>query len=56
MKKRKKFDYLEFVHSLAYEFAKTAIERDRLGGTAKVDGLIAHLFGYHFFIVTLVHL
>lgn len=30
-------DYLKIAHSLAQEFAKTAIERDKQGGTAKVE-------------------
>jgi alkylation response protein AidB-like acyl-CoA dehydrogenase len=90
-----KSDFLEIVHTLADEFAKTAIERDKLGGTAKaerdrlresgllsliiprslggkgeswetvfhlirelakVDGSIAHLFGYHFLCLTSVYL
>src|SRR6476660_5333729 len=90
-----KKDYLEIAHSLAKEFAKTAIERDKQGGTAKVerdlirksgllsliipkslggygenwktvfqitrelakvDGSMAHLFGYHFLCLTSVHL
>ncbi|MEJ9229948.1 acyl-CoA dehydrogenase family protein [Peribacillus butanolivorans] len=90
-----KADYLEIASSLAKEFAKTAIERDKRGGTAKferdllresgllslmipkslggkgedwktvlqltrelakVDGSIAHLFGYHFLCLTSVHL
>ncbi|OAH57696.1 MULTISPECIES: acyl-CoA dehydrogenase family protein [Bacillaceae] len=90
-----KRDYLQIANSLAMEFAKTAIERDKRGGTAKVerdllrdsgllslliptslggkgeewktvfqltrelakvDGSIAHLFGYHFLCLTSVHL
>ncbi|MFD6439253.1 acyl-CoA dehydrogenase family protein [Peribacillus sp. NPDC060186] len=93
--KEKKADYLEIANNLAKEFAKTAIERDKRGGTAKferdllresgllslmipkslggkgedwktvlqltrelakVDGSIAHLFGYHFLCLTSVHL
>ncbi|MFE4897115.1 acyl-CoA dehydrogenase family protein [Peribacillus butanolivorans] len=93
--KENKADYLEIAYSLAKEFAKTAIERDKRGGTAKferdllresgllslmipkslggkgedwktvlqltrelakVDGSIAHLFGYHFLCLTSVHL
>jgi alkylation response protein AidB-like acyl-CoA dehydrogenase len=93
--KENKADYLEIASSLAKEFAKTAIERDKQGGTAKferdllresgllslmipkslggkgedwktvlqltrelakVDGSIAHLFGYHFLCLTSVHL
>lgn len=93
--KENKADYLEIASSLAKEFAKTAIERDKRGGTAKferdllresgllsliipkslggkgedwktvlqltrelakVDGSIAHLFGYHFLCLTSVHL
>jgi hypothetical protein len=30
-------DYLKIARSLAQEFAKTAIERDKQGGTAKVE-------------------
>lgn len=30
-------DYLKIAHSLAQEFAKTTIERDKQGGTAKVE-------------------
>ena len=30
-------DYLKIAHSLAQEFAKTAIERDKQGGTAKAE-------------------
>ncbi|MGE7766337.1 acyl-CoA dehydrogenase family protein [Peribacillus sp. NPDC096540] len=95
MAKESKADYLEIAYSLAKEFAKTAIERDKRGGTAKferdllresgllslmipkslggkgedwktvlqltrelakVDGSIAHLFGYHFLCLTSVHL
>ncbi|WP_338450049.1 acyl-CoA dehydrogenase family protein [Niallia oryzisoli] len=90
-----KQDYPEIVNSLAKEFAKTAIGRDKQGGTAKVerdlirksgllsliipkslgghgenwktifliirelakiDGSMAHLFGYHFLCLTSVHL
>ncbi|MET3319843.1 UNVERIFIED_ORG: alkylation response protein AidB-like acyl-CoA dehydrogenase [Peribacillus simplex] len=93
--KENKADYLEIASSLAKGFAKTAIERDKRGGTAKferdllresgllsliipkslggkgedwktvlqltrelakVDGSIAHLFGYHFLCLTSVHL
>ena len=93
--KETKIDYLEIAHSLAQEFAKTAVERDKKGGTAKVerdllrksgllsliipkslgghgenwktifqitremakvDGSMAHLFGYHFLCLTSVHL
>jgi alkylation response protein AidB-like acyl-CoA dehydrogenase len=32
-----KQDYLEIAHSLAKKFAKTAIERDKQGGTARVE-------------------
>ncbi|HWO98491.1 MAG TPA: acyl-CoA dehydrogenase family protein [Bacillus sp. (in: firmicutes)] len=88
-------NYLEIASSLASEFAKTAIERDKRGGTAKVerdllrgsgllsliipdslgghgekwktvfhiirefakvDGSIAHLFGYHFLCLVSAHL
>lgn len=87
--------YLDTALQLAKEFAKTAIERDERGGTAKaerdllrksgllsliipkslgglgkdwkavlqitrelakVDGSLAHLFGYHFLCLTSVHL
>jgi len=90
-----KSDYLENASLLAKEFAKTAIERDKKGGTAiverdlirksgllalliskdlgglgenwktifqiirelaKVDGSMAHLFGYHFLCISTVHL
>jgi alkylation response protein AidB-like acyl-CoA dehydrogenase len=90
-----KSDYLENASLLAKEFAKTAIERDKKGGTAiaerdlirksgllalliskdlgglgenwktifqiirelaKVDGSMAHLFGYHFLCLSTVHL
>ncbi|MBK5460082.1 MULTISPECIES: acyl-CoA dehydrogenase family protein [unclassified Peribacillus] len=93
--KENKANYLEIANNLAKEFAKTAIERDKRGGTAKferdllresgllslmipkslggkgedwktvlqltrelakVDGSIAHLFGYHFLCLTSVHL
>src|SRR4051794_38041183 len=93
--KETKRDYLEIANSLAMEFAKTAIERDKRGGTAKVerdllrdsgllsliipkslgghgedwrtvfqitrelakvDGSMAHLFGYHFLCLASVHL
>jgi alkylation response protein AidB-like acyl-CoA dehydrogenase len=93
--KETNLDYLEIASSLAKEFAKTAIERDKKGGTAKVernllrnsgllsliipkplggqgeswktifqitkelakvDGAMAHLFGYHFLCLTSVHL
>ncbi|MBO1000647.1 acyl-CoA dehydrogenase family protein [Bacillus sp. SD075] len=38
-----KSDYLEIVQKLVKEFAKTAVERDKLGGTAKVErDLIRH--------------
>jgi alkylation response protein AidB-like acyl-CoA dehydrogenase len=88
-------NYLEIANSLANKFAKTAIERDKRGGTAKVerdqlrdsgllsliipkslgghgekwktvfqitrefakvDGSIAHLFGYHFLCLASTHL
>jgi alkylation response protein AidB-like acyl-CoA dehydrogenase len=88
-------DYLDIVQSLTNHLAKTAIERDKSGGTAKVerdqlresglldlliprswggkeedwgtvfqvtrelakvDGSIAHLFGYHFLCLTSVQL
>lgn len=88
-------DYLNVVRSLAKEFEKTAVERDKSGGTAKterdlirqsgllalitskslgghgedwktvlqltreiakVDGSMAHLFGYHFLCLKSVHL
>src|SRR3954451_15248216 len=93
--KETELDYFEIAHSLANEFAKTAIERDKQGGTAKVerdlirksgllslitpkplggngenwkmifqitrklakvDGSMAHLFGYHFLCLASVHL
>ncbi|WP_342047316.1 acyl-CoA dehydrogenase family protein [Bacillus sp. OTU530] len=93
--KETKLDYLEMANVLAKEFAKTAIERDKKGGTAKVerdllrksgllsliipkslgghgenwkivfqitrelakvDGSMAHLFGYHFLCLTSVYL
>lgn len=93
--KETNLDYLEIAGSLAKEFAKTAVERDKQGGTAKVerdlirksgllsliipeslggygenwktmfqitrelakvDGSMAHLFGYHFLCLTSVHL
>ncbi|MFE4810628.1 acyl-CoA dehydrogenase family protein [Peribacillus simplex] len=93
--KETELDYFEIAHSLANEFAKTAIQRDKQGGTAKVerdlirksgllslivpkslgghgenwkpifqitrelakvDGSMAHLFGYHFLCLTSVHL
>lgn len=93
--KETKLDYLEIANALAKEFAKTAIERDKKGGTAKVerdllrksgllsliipkslggcgenwrtvfqitrelakvDGSMAHLFGYHFLCLTSIHL
>ncbi|MGE7781016.1 acyl-CoA dehydrogenase family protein [Peribacillus sp. NPDC097264] len=88
-------DFLEIAQSLANEFAKTAVQRDKQGGTAKVerdllrksgllslnvpkhlgghgenwetifritrelakvDGSLAHLFGYHFLCLASVHL
>src|SRR3954468_23742915 len=93
--KETELDYFEIAHSLANEFAKTATQRDKQGGTAKaerdlirksgllslivpkclgghgenwktifqitrelakVDGSMAHLFGYHFLCLTSVHL
>ncbi|WP_019007462.1 acyl-CoA dehydrogenase family protein [Cohnella laeviribosi] len=88
-------DYMEKARRLAREFAKDAVERDKAGGTAKIqrdlirdsgllrllipkeyggdgqpwssvlrivrefartDGSLAHLFGYHFIMLTQIHL
>lgn len=93
--KETRLDYLEIAHSIAVELAKTAVQRDKQGGTAKkerdlirksgllsliipkylkghgedwksifqitrelarVDGSIAHLFGYHCLCLTSVQL
>ena len=35
--KESKIDYLEIAHSLAQEFAETAVQRDKKGGTAKAE-------------------
>ena len=35
--KETKIDYFEIVHSLVQEFAKTAVGRDKKGGTAKAE-------------------
>jgi alkylation response protein AidB-like acyl-CoA dehydrogenase len=35
--KKTKIDYFEIVHSLVQEFAKTAVGRDKKGGTAKAE-------------------